>query len=210
MILLIGSHKGGCGKSTVATNLAATAAQEGRDVVLLDTDSQSTSATWAADREETNAPKVPCVQRVGNVTATAKELASKYDLVIIDAGGRDSTELRTGLLAADIVVVPVRPSQADLDTVFQLSDIITQAKDLNPTLQAVAVLTMSPTHPANTEIKVAREYLSEHITVLDCLVHDRKAYRDALSVGLGVVEHTDKKAEQEIKSLWKAIQKTGQ
>lgn len=205
MIILIGSQKGGCGKSTIATNLAAMAAQNGRDVVLIDSDSQCTSATWAADREETSAPPVACVQRVGNITATAKELATKYDLVLIDAGGRDSQELRTGLLAADLLIAPFKPSQADLDTIYQLSDVVGQARDFNASLDAVAVLTMSPTHPANTEIQDSREYLSEHIIVLDCLVHDRKAYRDALSMGIGVIEHTDPKAKNEMQELYKVI-----
>ena len=205
MIVLIGSQKGGCGKSTIATNLAAVAAQKGRDVVLIDSDAQCTSATWAADREETNAPQVACVQRVGNITATAKELARKYDLVLIDAGGRDSQELRTGLLAADVVIAPFKPSQADLDTVFQLSDVITQAQDFNPALTALAVLTMSPTHPANTEIKDARDYLKKHLKVASCLLHDRKAYRDALSMGRGVIEHNDPKAKTEINKLYKVM-----
>jgi chromosome partitioning protein len=205
MIVLIGSQKGGCGKSTIATNLAATAALNGRDVVLIDSDSQCTSATWAADREGLDVPQVACVQKVGNITNTAKELATKYDLVIIDAGGRDSQELRTGLLAADLLIAPFKPSQADLDTVFQLSDVVGQAKDFNASLVAVAVLTMSPTHPANTEIQDSKDYLSEHMTVLDCLVHDRKAYRDALSMGRGVVEHSDTKAKNEIIELYKVI-----
>jgi len=205
MIIILGSQKGGCGKSTIATNLAAVAAHNGRDVVLLDTDSQCTSATWAADREETSASPVACVQRVGNITATAKELDNKYDLVIIDAGGRDSQELRTGLLAADLLISPFKPSQADLDTVFQLSDVVRQAQDFNTSLKAMAVLTMSPTHPANTEIQVSKDYLSEHMTVLDCLLYDRKAYRDALSMGLGVIEHTDKKAQNEITALYNEI-----
>jgi chromosome partitioning protein len=205
MIILVGSQKGGCGKSTIATNLAAMAAQDGRDVVLIDSDSQCTSATWASDREEIDVSQVACVQKVGNITNTAKELATKYDLVIIDAGGRDSQELRTGLLAADLLIAPFKPSQADLDTVYQLSDVVSQAKDFNTGLKAVAVLTMSPTHPANTEIQDSKDYLSEHMTVLDCLIHDRKAYRDALSMGRGVIEHTDPKAKTEITELYRVI-----
>jgi len=205
MIVLIGSQKGGCGKSTIATNLAAVAAQKGRDVVLIDSDVQCTSATWATDREQTSKPQVACVQRVGNITATAKELASKYDLVLIDAGGRDSNELRSGLLAADLLIAPFKPSQADLDTVFQLSDTVTMAKDFNSGLETLAVLTMSPTHPGNTEIKEARGYLKDHMKVSSCLLHDRKAYRDALSLGLGVIEHSDPKAKSEVTKLYKVI-----
>jgi chromosome partitioning protein len=205
MIVLIGSQKGGCGKSTIATNLAAAAAQNGSDVVLLDTDSQCTSATWATDREQTNAPPVPCVQRTGNVTETARELATKYELVVIDAGGHNATGLLTGLLAADLVVTPFKPSQADLDTVYQLTEVITQARGFNASLEAVALLTMCPTHHANTEIDQARDYLAEHMKVLDCVVYDRKAYRDVLSMGLGVTEHSDKKAKHEINELIKVL-----
>ena len=186
-------------------SLAATAAQNGRDVVLLDTDSQCTSATWATDREQSNVPAVPCVQRTGNITATVKELATKYELVIIDAGGHDATGLRSGLVAADLVITPFKPSQADFDTVYQLNDVIGQAKDFNDKLKSVALLTMCPTHHANTEIQDARDYLADHIKVLDCVIHDRKAYRDALSMGLSVTEHTDKKAKDEINELIKAV-----
>ena len=209
MIILIGSHKGGCGKSTVATNLAATAALNGRDVVLLDADSQCTSSRWAAAREQTNAPKVSCVQRTGNITATAKELATKYDVVIIDTGGHDSTELRTGLLAADVSLHPFRPSQADVDTVYRLIEVITQAKDFNASLRSVGLLTMCATHPLNTELADSREYLSEYMTLLDCVLYDRKAYRDALSLGLSVTEQRDPKAKKEVIELTKTLFKLG-
>ena len=209
MIILVGSSKGGCGKSTIATNLAAVAAHKGRDAVLIDSDAQATSATWATDREGTSAVSVPCVQRVGDIRATVKELATKYDLVIIDAGGHDSQELRTGLVVADLLITPFKPSQADLDTIFKLSDVINQAKDFNESLKALAVLTMSPTHPGNTEIAESRDYLSDHLPVLNSLLYDRKAYRDALSMGLGVIEHRDKKAQNEIKALYKEVVSNG-
>lgn len=201
-IWLICSQKGGVGKSTIATNLAATASHNGLVVALLDTDTQSTSATWAADRSETTSPGLTCIQKLGNITATALELSETHDLVIIDSGGRDSDEMRTGMLAADLLIAPFKCSQADLDTVYHLNDVINQASERNPKLKAVALLSISPTHHANTEIAAAREYLSGHMTVLDSTVHDRKAYRDALSLGIGVTEHTDRKAKAEIMNLY--------
>ena len=174
-------------------------------MVLLDADVQGTAATWASDREEIDAPTVACVQRTGNITATVKELAGKYEFVIIDSGGRDSQELRTGLITADLSIHPFRPSQADLDTVFYLSETISQAKDFNATLKVVGLLTMCPTHPGNVEIRDSRQYLADHMEILDRVLHDRKAYRDALSSGLGVTEHNDPKAKQEVINLVEAI-----
>ena len=52
MIILIGSEKGGVGKSTLATNLATALALKGSDIILVDADRQSTSANWSQDRKE--------------------------------------------------------------------------------------------------------------------------------------------------------------
>jgi len=206
MIVLLGSQKGGCGKSTLATNIAATLAHSA-DVVLLDADTQGTSAQWSQDREETDLPKVACVQKYGNVTRTIKDLAGRYDHVVVDAGGRDSQELRTALLAADLVLCPFRPSQADVDTAPLLVEVTTAAKDFNEGLQVSAVLSQCPTNPVIKEIQEAREYLRDidGLKVLSCHIFDRKVYRDALSTGQGVVESKNKKAAAEIQSLVKVI-----
>lgn len=210
MIVLLGSQKGGCGKSTLATNLAAALAHS-CDVVLLDADTQGTSAQWSQDREETDLPKVACVQKYNNVTKTIRDLAGRYDHVVIDAGGHDSQELRTALLAVDVVLCPFRPSQADVDTAPQLVEVTTAAKDFNEHLQVSAVLALCPTNPLVREIQEAREYLRDidGLLVLNCLIYDRKVYRDSLSTGLGVVESKNKKAAAEIWSLVKAIRKKG-
>jgi len=55
MIILLGSQKGGCGKSTTAVNLCAELAQTGADVVLVDADRQGTAARWVQDRQERQA-----------------------------------------------------------------------------------------------------------------------------------------------------------
>ena len=100
MIVLIGSQKGGCGKSTIAINIAAYLAKHNKDIVLVDADPQQSSANWVKDRDETNLPKVHCVQRYGDIKNTLKDLDSRYDYVIVDVAGHDSKELRTAMLTA--------------------------------------------------------------------------------------------------------------
>lgn len=178
------------------------------DVLLVDADIQTTAATWASDREEAeHQPPVPCVQKLGNIRASVLDLSKRYDYLVIDAAGRDSQELRTAMTCADVLLCPFRPSQADLDTAEGLSDIIDQARDFNESLRVAAVLTMCPTHHGNPEIQDSRDYLADFPTlpVLDCVVYDRKAYRDALSIGKGVTEHSDQKARAEITALTEAL-----
>ena len=148
MIILIGSQKGGCGKSTTAVNICATLAKNGQDVVLVDADRQCTAANWAMDRSANSSLSVVhCVQKYENIRETLQDLDKRYEYVIVDAAGRDSRELRTGMTAAHVLLVPFRPSQPDLDTLPNLQEIITQAKDLNPELLVYGLLTMAPTNP---------------------------------------------------------------
>ncbi|MEN9435339.1 MAG: hypothetical protein RLZZ422_2928 [Pseudomonadota bacterium] len=207
-ILLIGSQKGGCGKSTLAANVSAALAQAGKDVVLVDADRQCTAANWAGDRAgETALSAVHCVQKYDGIRETLVDLNKRYEYVIVDAAGRDSRELRTGMLAANILLIPFRPSQPDLDTMHYMQEVITQAKDLNPDLVVYGLLTMVPTNPAVKEEAEARDYLADFpsIQLLPVKIHDRKVYRDSMGLGRGVVEMDNDKAQQEIKDLMKEL-----
>ena len=208
MIVLVGSQKGGCGKSTTAVNLCAELARNGKDVVLVDADRQCTAANWAMDRNgKEKLPIVNCVQKYENIRDALLDLNKRYEYVIVDAAGRDSRELRTGMTAANVLLVPFRPSQPDLDTLQNLQEIITQAKDLNPLLTVYGLLTLAPTNPVVQEAEEAREYLMDYpeIKLLNTIIRDRKVYRDAMSEGLGVVEMNNLKASEEIQSLIQEI-----
>ena len=208
MIILIGSQKGGCGKSTTAVNMSAELAGRGHDVVLVDADRQCTSANWAMDRVENPVlAKVHCIQKYENIRDTLLDLDQRYEYVIVDAAGRDSRELRTGMTAANILIVPFRPSQPDLDTLPNMQEIIIQAKDLNPDLKVYGLITMAPTNPIIHEEADARECLIDYpeIKLLATMIRDRKVYRDAMSDGLSVVEMDNPKAKAEIKKLIEEI-----
>jgi chromosome partitioning protein len=173
-------------------------------VVLVDADRQATAANWAMDRAETPAlAKVHCVQKYENIRDTLLDLNQRYGYVVADAAGRDSRELRTGMTAAHILIVPFRPSQPDLDTLPNMQDIIIGAKDINPNLKVYGLITMAPTNPIIHEEADARACLDDYpeIHLLTTLIRDRKVYRDAMSDGLGVVEMENPKAKAEIKSL---------
>lgn len=208
MILLIASQKGGCGKSTTATNICAELAAQGKDVVLVDADRQSTAANWAADRQGNEMlPVVHCIQKYDNIRQTLLDLDKRYGFVVVDAAGRDSRELRTGMTAAHVLLVPFRPSQPDLDTLPYIQELITQARDLNPDLRVFGLLTMNPTNPSIHEEAEAREYLQDFPTIqpLQTLIHDRKVYRDSMSTGMGVTEMGNPKAKAEIQELLKEL-----
>jgi len=209
MILLFGGEKGGTGKSTLATNLCVWLSKKKSDFVLLDADRQSTSSNWVSERIKAfeNLPQINCVQKYGNITATIQDLSKRYEHVIIDAAGRDSEELRSSLVIADVLFSPLKASQSDLWTVEHLHELIKLSKTINQKLEAFAILSMASSNPRVSETDQAKDMLKDYpeLILVDTIVRDRKVYRDAMCEAKGVIEMSDEKAKQEIKTLAKEI-----
>ena len=209
MIIAVGHEKGGCGKTTVATNLAVWLAHAGRDVLLVDADKQMSATHWATMREQdARVAVVRAVQLSGNIAATVRDLACRYQDLVIDCGGRDSIELRSALVIADFFLAPVRPSQLDLWSLSHLDELVEQARALNPTLLARALLSIAPTNARGKESALAVEAIRESAPQFELsrvALHNRKAFRDAVPGGWSVLEMDDPKAATELNALAEEI-----
>lgn len=204
MILLIGGQKGGAGKTTIATNIACYLANEGKDILLVDSDKIKSTTKWIQDRlENTSLANIPSVQLSDNIYQAIKDLREKHEYIIIDCAGRDSKEQRTGMLIADIMLIPIRPSQLDLDTLENLAPVVEDAKIINPNLKTLVTFSMCPTHHLIDERSKAEEYLSDfkEFKLINSFTNDRKIYRDSISEGKGVIECDNEKAKAEIKKI---------
>jgi chromosome partitioning protein len=112
--ILVASSKGGCGKSTVSTNLAAHFAQAGKNTAIVDLDRQGSSYRWAERRPE-NLPGVLGI-RPGKRTRWIDQVPDDTDRVIVDSpAGADVDDLAEAFEHVDAVIVPVLPSTIDLD-----------------------------------------------------------------------------------------------
>jgi len=107
MIIVLGSQKGGVGKSTLAVSIAAYLMSLGNRVIIVDADDQKSVLTWYNNRPE-DLPHIPVTGATGNIKAMLKEHEKSYDFVIADCAGRDSAEMRSGLMAADVFISPFR------------------------------------------------------------------------------------------------------
>lgn len=204
MIFVIGGQKGGTGKSTVATNLAVALTHRGQQTLLVDTDRQQTASSWSDARQQNEALRpITTIQKTGKLYRDLRDLETRYDAVIVDAGGFDSVELRTALVAADCLYSPVRASQSDLWTLEALSQLVGEARAINEGLRAYLLLSMAPTNPAVQDTRAALALLAEYPAFQTCtsMLRDRRAFRDALGEGRGVLEHSDPKAAAEMDAL---------
>jgi len=211
MIILFGGEKGGTGKTSLAVNLAAMRARAGYDVLLVDADRQESAASWSAVRDQAGVePRVPVVQKFGSSLAQeVKGLAEKYQDVIIDTGGRDSTELRAALVVADRFFVPIRPSQFDLWALEKVTGLVEECRPINPNLEAIVLVNLASTHPRVEELAETREYLDEldGVSLARTVLRERIAFRKAARDGLAVVElrPADPKAAAEMESLYAEV-----
>jgi len=193
MIITVGGIKGGTGKTTVATNLACIAAGQGTDVLLVDADDQETSADFTAARKEDHpdAPRFTCTKLTGrSVRTEVLELAPKYEHVIIDTGGRDTTSQRAALSISDLLLIPFAPRSFDIWTLNKVAALVEEMRAANPVLQAYAFLNRTDPQGQGTENDEATELLKDipSIVFLDAPIGNRKAYAHAASQGLAVTE----------------------
>lgn len=118
--ILVASSKGGVGKSTVATNLAAHFALEGKATAILDADRQKSSTHWCEKRAQLESAVLPLD---GCRRNWDKHLPDGIERLVVDAAaGAMGEELSDVLDMADAVVVPVLPSAIDIEATVPFLD----------------------------------------------------------------------------------------
>jgi len=111
--VLVASSKGGCGKTTLATNLAAYYALDGKNTVLVDTDRQGSSQRWCEKRVGFAAPVLPVN---GTRSGWAARIPPDAERVVIDAPAAiRASELADLLDETHALVIPMLPSRIDLE-----------------------------------------------------------------------------------------------
>ena len=212
MILTVGGIKGGSGKTTVATNLACIAATQNADVLLVDADDQETASDFTAVRKEDypDVPRYTCAKLTGKAVRTEiLELTPKYDHIIVDTGGRDTTSQRAALAVSSLLLVPFVPRSFDIWTLNKVATLVEEIRAVNPTFTAYVFLNRTDPEGQGTENAEAVNMLDEvdGLTYLDAPLGSRKAFGHAATRGLAVAEltghHHNPKACTEIMVLFK-------
>ncbi len=211
MIYTIGGIKGGGGKTTIATNLAIWLSRKGADVLLVDADDQETATDFTAWREQTLNGEIgyTAVKLTGeSVRSQVQKLAAKYDHVVIDTGGRDTTSQRAALVVSEVYLVPFNPRSFDIWTVYKVQNLVSEVRAVKPSeLKAYCFLNRADTRGADNDETATLLKEIEGLVYIDHPLINRKAFSHSAGKGLSVVEYSpqDEKASNELNLLFDTI-----
>ncbi|WP_237480183.1 ParA family protein [Lichenibacterium dinghuense] len=201
-IVALVTQKGGSGKSTLAASIAVEMQARGETVFLVDMDPQRSLATWArgrSDRRLAGAAVGP--ERLDDVLATLR--ARAVTLSVIDTPANLSPATDAAILAADLILVPVRPTAFDL---WAAEATWRRVRDLGR--DCAFVLNQCPTLQVSRRVRTGIEALDAMGAVLSPPVTARVDYQDAMSRGLGPSEVDPAgEASREIRLLCRAIRR---
>ncbi len=207
-VITIAQRKGGAGKTTLASQLAAAFAAKGISVLGVDLDEQQSFTSWGNRRrerfenDETLGDDVFFLgvtdRRMG--LASGLRRASAVDVVIIDTPPTADFEVRRAIKAANLVVAPLQLSPIDLSASLPTAQAIGEAKK-----SALFVINrVLPKARVATEIRKKIEEFN--LPVARAELGNRTAFTESMMTGAGVVETAPRSAAaKEINALMSEI-----
>jgi chromosome partitioning protein len=215
MVLTVGSTKGGVGKTTLALNLTIGLVRSGQDVLLVDGDEQTHALAFTELRAGAfpDGPGYTAVALHGAAIRTqVRQLKNRYDQIVIDVGGRDTGSIRAALSVSDFVLVPAAPRSFDLWGVDSTADVVREMREVNENLRAVAVLNGADARGNDNDEALSALRDIEGLEVSPHRIVRRKAYPNAATRGMGIMEYKDRqdwdgvaKAQADFLALYQSI-----
>lgn len=202
MRIALVSQKGGVGKSTLAVSIAWELAARKASVLIVDGDPQGTSriACEVAAESSQNPPKVVSLGKTMCLPENLRQF-DRFDHVIIDTPAKLGDVQRAALMVADIALVPIGQSGAEVWGNTDTIALISQAQTINANLRGALVFVRKL--PSTALGKRARSiFEASELPLLDSETTFRIAWQEAITAGMGVAQYAPKdKAAKELTRL---------
>ena len=207
--ILVINSKGGCGKTTVATNLASHFASHELSTALLDFDPQGSSTRWLKLRSESK-PTIYGSHIADKKNTTGKtrsylmSVPAETERVIFDAPARVSTEeLNELILQVDIIIIPVLPSSIDIHAVTRFIEELLITGKVRQKGTRVGIVANRANKTTRTYRSLERFLKSLKLPFITTL-RDTQNYAHAAERGIGISEMWDKRTDND-KEQWELL-----
>ena len=192
LVILVANSKGGCGKTTLATNLAAYFAHSGQAVTLLDLDPQQSATQWVRLRED------PRVEALGwpadepvSLGRLQDQMQKARDVVVIDSpAGMDRHTLDHVLRVSQIVLIPVLPSPIDIRATTRFVQNVMLAPSYQRRPRRLAVIANRARTRTRT-YETLRQFLASLKIPYLITLRDAQQYVQSMSHGESMLDQKD-------------------
>ncbi|WP_232802345.1 ParA family protein [Alloalcanivorax mobilis] len=205
LVILVSNSKGGCGKTTLATNLAAYFAHQGQSVTLLDLDPQQSATQWVRLRAD------PRVESLGwphdepvSLGRLREQLGRAQDIVVIDSpAGMDRHTLDHVLRISQVVLVPVLPSPIDIRATTRFVQTVMLAPSYQRRPRRLAVIA-NRARTRTLMYEALRQFLSSLKIPYLVTLRDTQQYVQSMSSGASMLDMNDARFQEDRQS-WQRI-----
>jgi chromosome partitioning protein len=196
--ILVVNPKGGCGKTTVATNLSGGLAAHGGRVLLLDLDRQQSAMTWLSMRPA-HLPRIVALNRDGD-----GQEHGKGDWLIIDSpAGIHGKSLSHALKLADKVVVPVQPSVFDMAATREFLQVLAEEKAVRRHREFVGIVGVR-VDPRTRAAATLELFLGQFELPILTYLRDSQIYPNAAFNGLSIFDLPPSSADRD-HAQWQSL-----
>lgn len=205
-VIAVLNQKGGVGKSTLSTNLARGLQLQGYAVMVIDADPQGTARDWRVTAgDEVDLPAVFGVDRP-TLDKDIPKVSHAFDVVVIDGAAKAADMMASAVKAADLILIPIQPSAADLWAVTDLVDLVHARRVATDGRPEAAFVISRQIQGTRLAAGVGEALATHGFPVLEARTTQRVAYSEALGLGLSVFEYEpDGKAAEEMTTLTEEI-----
>jgi len=202
-VIAITNQKGGCGKSTIALNLAINLSLKGKGVVLFDTDPQQNALGTIQSRTDDLIPAYSVKSDIHKKIQSFDHL----DYGIIDTPPHQSEIIRSALVSADLVIIPIQDSPLDIRSSKETVALVYKAKAYRPGMQVYFLLNrIQPNTILARGLRKHLERVYPEVGILKTELHNRVVYKQSLIYGQAVTEFEKRgPATEEINALTREI-----
>lgn len=207
MVIVFGSQKGSVGKSTIAGAMGISFMELGYSVYIVDADiGQDTVYDFVKDRAELAGKEAPIASKMkGQIRQQVKQLAEKFDVVIVDTGGKEGVEFVSAGLTADMIISPIEYGGAESRTLATVEKELTQVRTLNEDVPVYFVGTRLSAHSAHNDLEEIRDNINEEYpgigTVCKSGLTFYREWKKMFLTGLSITELKQPKATAEFEAL---------
>lgn len=205
------NQKGGVGKSTLSSNLAAAAHLAGKRAMILDLDRQGTAFDWFNARQEGSTLEGLTVVHADRALSLPRirELTKGAEIVFLDGAPRLNEVTRSAAVAADLVLLPIQATAPDFWAAKETLELLDEADGMRSTMGLKPVRRLFVLNRATPNARVVRDapaVLSKSAKVCDVIIHNRLGFSDAMTSGESVLTtEPDSASADEIRRLYKVV-----